>query len=56
MAGNLKPAPLDLTPAVTAKLIGDWPAYGRGIARIPVLDTKLVDQVPSGEKGGSERG
>lgn len=33
---NLKPAPLDLTPALVAKLVGDRPAHGKGIARVPL--------------------
>ncbi len=37
LQGNLKPAPLSLTPAVVAKLLGDQPAYGRGIARVPFV-------------------
>ncbi len=31
---NLKPAPLAFTPELVAKLVGDRPAYGRGITRI----------------------
>lgn len=46
---NLKPAPEDMTPEVTAKLIGDWPGYGLGIVRIPVLDMPLVDHAPPGK-------
>jgi hypothetical protein len=41
--GNLRPAPLALTPGLVAKLVGDRPAYGRGIAHIP-LHGRLVDQ------------
>lgn len=51
---NLKPAPAELTPSVTAKLIGDWPGYGQGIVRIPLLDSQLSDRCPA-PKGG-ERG
>lgn len=47
MAENLKPAPLGLTGAVVAKLVDDRPAYGKGIARIP-LQGKLVDQAKGG--------
>lgn len=41
--GNLKPAPIFLTESVVAKLCGDQPAYGAGIARVPVEGVK-VDQ------------
>lgn len=41
--GNLKPAPLPLTPALAAKLAGDRPAFGMGIARLPIEGT-LVDR------------
>lgn len=34
--GNLKSAPLALTTGLVAKLVGDRPAYGRGIVRIPL--------------------
>lgn len=34
--GNLKPAPFSLTPAVVEKIVGDRPAYGTGIARLPI--------------------
>jgi len=33
--GNLRPAPLALTPALVAKLVGDRPAYGKGIVHVP---------------------
>lgn len=33
---NLKPAPLPFTPDLVAKLVGDRPAYGKGIVRVPV--------------------
>ena len=36
MSGNLKPAPLALTPALVGKLAGDRPAYGAGIAHLPL--------------------
>lgn len=52
--GNLKDAPAELTPVVAAKLIGDWPGYGQGIVRIPLLDWQLADRCPA-PKGG-ERG
>lgn len=54
MPANLKPAPAELTSTVTAKLIGDWPGYGQGIVRIPLLDWQLADRCPA-PKGG-ERG
>lgn len=41
--GNLKAAPLALTPALVAKLTGDRPAFGRGIVRVPI-EGKLVDR------------
>lgn len=44
---NLKPAPLHLTEAVCAKLIGDRPAYGKGVCHLP-LEGKLVDVVRGG--------
>lgn len=50
MARNLKPAPEELTPAVTAKLIGDWPGYGQAITRIPLLDMPLADHPKGGER------
>ncbi len=33
---NLRPAPLALTPAIVAKIVGDRPAYGKGITHIPL--------------------
>ena len=41
---GLKPAPFALTPALVAKLVGDRPAYGKGIAHLPVLPIALVDR------------
>lgn len=46
--GNLKQAPLHLTEGLTAKLVGDRPAFGKGVARLPI-EGKLVDR-PSGHK------
>lgn len=43
MSGNLKPAPFALTPALVGKLLGDRPAYGAGIARLPI-EGVLVDR------------
>jgi len=48
MAGNLKPAPLQLTESVVAKLVGDRPAYGSGVVRVP-FEGVLVDR----PRGGS---
>jgi len=46
---NLEPAPFFLTSAVVAKLAGDRPAFGKGIAHLPV-EGKLVDRPrPSAE-------
>lgn len=39
MGGNLKSAPLPLTAALVAKLTGDRPAFGKGIARLPIEGT-----------------
>ena len=33
---NLKPAPIALTPELVAKLVGDRPAYGKGLVRLPI--------------------
>lgn len=41
--GNLRDAPLALTPALVAKLTGDRPAYGKGIMHLPI-EGKLVDR------------
>lgn len=41
-AGNLKPAPLPLTGDLVAKLVGDRPAYGRGIRHVPVVSNPVV--------------
>jgi len=47
--GNLRDAPLALTPALVAKLTGDRPAYGKGIMHLPI-EGKLVDRPrPSAE-------
>jgi len=43
MPSNLKPAPLGLTSDLTAKLIGDRPAYGNGVTRVPFGEFRLVD-------------
>ena len=51
MASNLKPAPLSLTPAVTAKLVGDRPAYGKGVVHVPLGEIKLVDRPKGGTRG-----
>lgn len=32
---NLKPAPFSLTGDVVAKLVGDRPAFGKGVVRVP---------------------
>ena len=40
---NLKTAPLALTPALTAKLTGDRPAYGKGVIHQPI-EGRLVDR------------
>jgi hypothetical protein len=45
---NLKPAPLHLTEAVTAKLVGDRPAFGKGVTHL-ALKGKLVDRPKGGE-------
>lgn len=47
--GNLKPAPLFLSTDLVAKLVGDRPAFGKGIARVPFVEPtaplgKLVDR------------
>ena len=34
--GNLKPAPIGLTEGTVAKLVGDRPAYGKGVIRVPM--------------------
>jgi hypothetical protein len=47
MASNLKPAPLGLTTAVTAKMVGDRPAVGKGVVHVP-LEGRLVDQAKGG--------
>ena len=47
---NLKSPPLFLDEALTAKLAGDRPAYGRGVARLP-LKGKLVDRPKGGRDG-----
>ena len=49
MAGNLKPAPLQLTESLVAKLVGDRPAYGNGVVRVP-FEGVLVDRPRGGEK------
>ncbi len=36
---TLKPAPLALTGDLVAKLVGDRPAYGKGIAHLPLEGT-----------------
>ncbi len=41
--GNLRGAPLPLTPAVVAKLTGERPALGKGIVHLPIAG-KLVDR------------
>jgi hypothetical protein len=43
MPSNLKPAPLGLTSDLTAKLVGDRPAYGKGVVRVPFGEFRLVD-------------
>lgn len=52
---NLKPAPFALTPALTAKLAGDRPAYGAGIVRVPIAG-KLVDRPRRSEDPRLARG
>lgn len=37
---NLKPAPLGLTEGTVAKLVGDRPAYGKHIVRLPIVPCK----------------
>ena len=39
VVGNLKGAPIGLTADLTAKLVGDRPAYGKGIAHLPIEGT-----------------
>ncbi|MEL7784088.1 hypothetical protein AAG607_13760 [Citromicrobium bathyomarinum] len=34
--GNLKSAPIGLTEGVVAKLVGDRPAYGKGVTHVPI--------------------
>ncbi|MGB3166017.1 MAG: hypothetical protein WBA68_04490 [Alteraurantiacibacter sp.] len=46
--GNLKTAPLALTPAVVTKIVGDRPAIGKGVTHVP-LKGKLVDRPKGGE-------
>ncbi|NCP19037.1 MAG: hypothetical protein GW855_07760 [Erythrobacter sp.] len=36
MTSNVKPAPPGLTEGLVAKMVGDRPAYGKGIAHIPI--------------------
>ena len=36
MTSNVKPAPLGLTEGVVAKMVGDRPAYGRGVVHVPI--------------------
>ncbi|MBD3728732.1 MAG: hypothetical protein IE933_03420 [Sphingomonadales bacterium] len=45
---NLKPGPIFLTPELTAKLVGDRPAYGKGIAHLPFGQRPLVDRPQRG--------
>ena len=33
---NLKPAPLFLNEGTVAKLVGDRPAYGKGVIHVPI--------------------
>lgn len=46
--GNLKPAPLFLSVELVAKLVGDRPAYGKGVERLRI-EGQLVDR-PQGSE------
>ncbi|MEL7754037.1 hypothetical protein VO57_008710 [Citromicrobium bathyomarinum] len=41
---NVKPAPIGLTEGVVAKMVGDRPAYGKGIVRVPIVPVSKGDR------------